>query len=97
FRRVLFRSRPAAHREGVAAVTVPVTDQDVVTGAAVLDDVVGVATTQGVLHVVGRPTAHGQRVDPVTVPVTDQDDIVGLAVGEHAVRRAALGGVVDEV
>src|SRR5690606_229872 len=80
--------RTSTDREGVAAVAVPVADQDAVTGAAVGERRVRLAAPRRVAHVEHVPATHRDGVGPVPVPVTDEDLVGEAAVVERVVRGA---------
>src|SRR5690625_1733284 len=81
--------------EGVAAVAVPVPDQDDVVGAAVVQDDVRIAPSHGVLHVVGEAASHREGVLAVPVPVPDEHLISLAAVVGQPHRGTGGVGVAD--
>src|SRR5690606_12073656 len=94
---VVRTSRRTAPAEGVLPVPVPVTDEDLVVGAAEVHREVGRAAAQGVLHEVLRTAPYREGVAAVAVPVTGEDVVTGAAVGEDRVGIAAAQGVLHVV
>src|SRR5690625_7170658 len=84
----------AAHTARVAAVAVPVPDDDLVVRPAVVDHPVGVPAAEAVLDVVHRAAPDGGGVDAVAVPVAHEHGVPGAAVGDDPVGVAprAAGG-----
>src|SRR5699024_3555688 len=91
------RTNRTTHTQSVDAITVPVTDVDLVTGPAEGHHSVSVPATQGVVHVVGRAAANREAVLTITVPVTDEHLVLGLAIGKGDICRATVEHVAHVV